>query len=280
MTAPPGLTIALIWLLLLGWGFRVLLRRQLRYADRQAEVATQLELERRARVLAERALSDTHLALCKLAGQQEVVREAERKRIARDIHDDLGQNLLALKIELSMLQISTPSAHPMMKQKLDAMIGSLDLTIKSLRSIINDLRPLALEAGLQNAIEWQLGEFSRISGIAHQLEIEPGAAGPGMDKTVDTMLFRVLQESLANVVRHAQASEVRVVLRRCNGDLTLCVQDNGVGITGMRRGNGCGLAGIRDRAAAIGGTFAIDSQPGAGTRLLLSVPLPLPVGAH
>jgi signal transduction histidine kinase len=267
------------WLLLLGCGFQALLRYHLRAGDRLADAESQLAIERHTRALAERALGDTHAALGKLVQQQEDVRETERKRIARDIHDDLGQNLLALKIELTLMQASTTSAHPQLSQKVGQLVNNLDLTIKSLRAVINNLRPLALDAGLQSAMEWQLSEFSRINGIRHELKADPEAfqAGPGKD--IDAMLFRILQESLANVVRHAQATEVKIGLHCDGGRLTLKVQDNGIGMPAPPATPGCGLLGIKDRVTAIGGQFAIDSQPGGGTVLSLSIPLALPLAA-
>jgi signal transduction histidine kinase len=277
--AEPMIALAVLWLLLLGWGFHALLRRRLREDDRLACAEAQLALERHARAMAERALGDTHSALCKLVREQEAVRETERNRIARDIHDDLGQNLLALKIELSLMQMSTSGAHPLVNQKLRSMVRSLDLSIKSLRVVIDDLRPLALEDGLQHAMEWQLSEFSRINGIRHELKADPEAFRATGDRTLDAMLFRILQESLSNVVRHAHATEVRIALN-CSGDqLTLAVQDNGVGMAGHPAARGCGLVGIKDRITAVGGRFVIDSQPGAGTLLSLSIPLAQPMPA-
>jgi signal transduction histidine kinase len=267
------LIVAVVWMMLLGWGFHALLRRHLRLDDSLADKEAQLVIERHARVTAEKALASTHLTLCQLARQQENVREAERQRIGRDIHDDLGQNLLTLKIDLSLLHVSTTGAHPLITQKVDNMMGNLDLTIKSLRAVINDLRPVALETGLRSAIEWQLSEFSRMHGIRHTLRAEPCAFDTHPDKERDAMVFRILQESLSNIVRHAHATEVEVELQRCGSVLTLTVQDNGIGMPPEIPASGSGLPGIRDRAAAIGGRFVIESQPGAGTVLTLSIPL-------
>lgn len=274
MTTLPALLAAIVWMLLLGWGFHALLKRHLRLDDQLADQEAQLAAERHARLSAERSLASTNSSLCKLARQQETVRETERQRIGRDIHDDLGQNLLALKIDLSLLHVSTTGAHPMITQKVNCMLGNLDLTIASLRAVINDLRPLALENGLGSAIAWQLCECSRIHGIRHALRVEPGAFDYPPDQERDAMVFRILQESLSNIVRHAHATDVTVELQRCGGVLTLTVQDNGIGMAASARGQGSGLAGIRDRAAAIGGRFAIESQPGGGTLLRLSFPVP------
>lgn len=270
---PSAVMVALVSLLALGWGFHALLRRHLHTDEQFGQVEAQLGMERRARAIAERVLRETNEALAVLLEQQEQVRELERQRIARDIHDDLGQNLLALKIELSMMQVSTNEVHPMIHQKLGCMVGSLDTAIKSLRAIINDLRPLALEAGLQTAVEWQLSEFSRIHGIRYELNAGEHAFDPCPDRAVDAMVFRVLEEALANVARHAHATEVKVSLDRNGEQLTLDVQDNGVGLAAMRPSHGSGLRGIKDRVRAIGGAFEIDSQPGAGTLLSLTIPL-------
>lgn len=274
MTTLPTLLAALVWMLLLGWGFHALLKRHLRLDDELADQEAQLAIERHARITAERSLAVTHTTLCQLARQQEQVREAERQRIGRDIHDDLGQNLLTLKIDLSLLHVSTTGAHPLITQKVDCMMGNLDVTIASLRAVINDLRPQALEQGLGSAITWQLEEFSRMHGIRHVLRAEPGVFDYQAEPERDAMVFRILQESLSNVARHAHATDVTVELQRCGGVLTLTVQDNGVGMPATLRAHGSGLPGIRERAAAIGARFAIESEPGRGTLLRLSFPVP------
>jgi signal transduction histidine kinase len=271
---------AAVWLMVVGWGFHALLARHLRFNDKLAFTEMQLGMERHARALAERTLGDTHAALCRLIEQQEQVRERERNRIARDIHDDLGQHLLALKIELSLMQVSSNGAHPQVHQKIGSLLQNLDLTVASLRTIINDLRPLALEHGLQTAMQAHLSEFSRVNGIRHELEADPEAFPTHPDRGVDAMLFRILQESLANVARHSQATEVKIALTRSGDQLTLNVRDNGIGMAGQPAARGSGLVGIADRVTAAGGKFVIDSQPGAGTSLSLSIPLSRPVAAH
>ncbi len=280
MNTTPSLIAAVIWMLLLGWGFHALLRRHLRLDDLLADKEAQLAIERHARVSAERTLAATHLSLCQLAKQQEGVRETERQRIGRDIHDDLGQNLLALKIDLSLLHVSTTGAHPLITQKVDCMMGNLDLTIKSLRAVINNLRPLALESGLKHAIEWQLAELSRTHGIRHVLTAGPNVFDSPADKERDAMVFRILQESLCNVVRHAHATDVSVEVQRCGSVLTLTVQDNGVGMPAAIPEHGSGLPGMRDRVAAIGGRLSIDSPAGGGTVLTLTFPVAQAFAVH
>jgi signal transduction histidine kinase len=273
MLTASALFIAILWLLLLGGGMFVLLRRHLRLDEELAEREAVLAHERHARSHAERALASTSRTLCRLAREHETVRESERQRIGRDIHDDLGQHLLSLKIDLSLLQVSTTGAHPMIAQRLGAIIAAVDLTTASLRGVINDLRPQALAAGLAAAIEWQLAEFTRIHGIAHLLQSDPACFAGTPDAGRDAAVLRILQESLANVVRHAHASEVRVQLERCAATLTMTVRDNGVGMAPGRPLHCNGLNGIQERVAAIGGRLTIDSRAGSGTLLTLSFPL-------
>ncbi|QYF92939.1 sensor histidine kinase [Massilia sp. PAMC28688] len=270
----PTMLLAIAWMTLLGWGFQALLRRHLRLDDRLADLEAQLAVEQHARETAERALSSTHMSLCKLAKQQETVREAERQRIGRDIHDDLGQNLLALRIDLSLLHVSTTGAHPQITQKVDSMMGNLDQTIASLRAVINDLRPLALSAGLATAIASQLADLSRMHNVEHQLRAEPGVFDCPPDDERDAAVFRILQETLCNVARHAHATQVVVELQRCGGVLTMSVRDNGVGMPSGALQRGSGLPGIRERAAAIGGKVVVESKPGVGTLVRLSYPVP------
>ncbi|HEU4373295.1 MAG TPA: sensor histidine kinase [Telluria sp.] len=278
--AQPLVPVAILWLFVLGWGFRALLGRHLRFHDRLAYSEAQLAMERQARAQAEKALGEAHASLCRLVQQQEQVREGERNRIARDIHDDLGQHMLALKIELSLLQVSTSGAHPQVHRKVGALLGSLDQAIASLRAVIKDLRPVALEQGLQSAMQAHLSEFTRLNGIRHELDAAPEAFPAGPDRGVDAMLFRILQESLANVARHAQATEVKIALVRSGDLLTMNVRDNGIGMSGQPDASGCGLVGIADRVNAAGGKFLIDSKPGAGTLLSLSIPVLGPANAQ
>jgi signal transduction histidine kinase len=269
--APPAILFAALWLLGLGWGFLLMLRRKLSIEDRVAELEARLTLEQKARTLSEQALADTHAVLARLVRQHDQVRDGERSRIARDIHDDLGQNLLALRIDLSLIQVATAGIHPALHHKVTAMTGSLELAVKSLRAVIDNLRPLALQSGLQRALEHQLREFTRVSGIRHQFDAAPGSCD-SVPAGLDAMLYRVVQESLSNVTRHAGASEVKVALARDGARLTLRVQDDGVGLVLGADGPGFGIAGMRARAAAAGGTLSVESAPGAGTVILLNVP--------
>lgn len=194
-------------------------------------------------------------------------RDSERLRIARDIHDDLGQSLLALKMELCTLGEGVGGN---VGDKLCQLVRNVDATILSLRAIIHDLRTPVLEAGLASAVERQLAEFSRVTGIEHRHRLGPGLdhAGPA----VQMVAYRTLQELLANVARHAKARAIDVELTAESGGVSLAVRDDGIGIGAASRLGACGLHGLRERVMAANGTFAIDSAPGNGTRIRVTIP--------
>src|SRR5262249_10995185 len=155
-------------------------------------------------------------------------------RIAREIHDELGQNLLALRIDISMLHVRTGAAHPKLNKKVRAVLDQIDSTMKSMRSIINNLRPTVLDLGLNAAIEWQVKEFQRRTGIACDLKMQEKELIVGDD--LATALFRILQESLHNVLRHAQATHAGIELYKDDSKLFMKIVDNGIGIfPGCRR---------------------------------------------
>jgi signal transduction histidine kinase len=271
-----GLPVAtLLWVALCALAWRLVVSN-LRHHQQLGRMEAKLAQERQARALAERSLAENHHIVCKLVLEQARVRDAERSRIARDIHDDLGQNLLALRIDLSLMQVATSGIHPAIHQKVGLMAANLDLAICSLRAVINNLRPLALGEGLCSAMERQLAEFTRLCGVEHELEVAGDAfAGGGDARGADAIVYRVLQESLSNVARHARASRVRVRLAREGAGLVLRVQDDGIGIQAPASAAGMGLAGMRERARAAGGQIAVHSEPGGGTTIALSLPVPL-----
>jgi signal transduction histidine kinase len=272
----PMLSLAIAGLAVSGLLFHGLLVRHLGAADALDLARARVDSEARLRARAEQALADTHEALCRLIGQQEQVRETERNRIARDIHDDLGQHLLALKIEVQLARHGADAGSMPGVGTLERLAGNIDATIASLRVVIDNLRPLVLDDGLQVAMEHHLREFSRLNGIGYQLITGAGQAVDAVHRDLEVILLRILRESLANVVRHAQASEVWVALRKGDTEVTLEIRDNGIGLApdpAGRATHGAGLAGIADRVAAVGGSFAIDSGPGAGTVLSMSIPL-------
>lgn len=249
----------------------ILLWRQYRLSQTLATLQAQLASERSLRAGAEQALIETNANLCRLALQQEQVQHNERQRIARDIHDDLGQHLLSLTIDICALQ--TDATLPgELRRHLRQIEQHVRLTIASLRDIIQNLRPASLDAGLRLAIERQLADFKRLSGIACELLADDTVFAAAPDAQRDGVLYRVLQEALANIVRHAQASAVKVTLHRQPGCLSMSVSDNGVGLPAGSARPGCGLLGIEERVRQAGGRFHVASQPGVGTVLTMSLP--------
>jgi signal transduction histidine kinase len=242
-------------------------------------VIRQLEHEVIERKHAEQELQKSRELLRELAAYQEQVKEDERKRIAREIHDELGQNLLALRIDVSMLHARTGSAHPKLNEKVRYVLAHIDSSIKAVRAIINNLRPSVLDLGLHAAIEWQVKEFERRTGIGCKLSMDDNKTDCELDDHRATALFRILQESLTNVARHAQATLVIIALRRDRGKYVMKITDNGVGIfPGCRRKpNSFGLLGIGERISTLGGEFKVDSLPGEGTTLTISIPVELAV---
>lgn len=231
------------------------------------------------RKLMDGALRQSHAQLRQLALHLETAKEDERKRISRDIHDELGQNLLALRIDISMLSARTQGSHPRLHGRVAAVLDNIDTTIKSVRGIMNELRPMALDLGLQAAVEWQVGDFRKRSGIACQLHIRDEALFSAIGSQVEIALFRIVQEALSNVMRHAHASAVELEFHSDARAVYVSISDNGVGITAQQqRKKQCfGLIGIRERVRALDGQVEIGAPPsGTGCRLWLQVPLRVP----
>lgn len=231
------------------------------------------------REIAERALRQSQDELRELASYQERIKEDERKRIAREIHDELGQNLLALRIDIAMLHARTGTSHPKLNKKVHGVLDHIDSTMKAMRAIINNLRPTVLDLGLNAAIEWQVKEFQRRTGIACELLMSDQELA--VDDGRATALFRILQESLNNVFRHARATRTRIEVQCRDDRLYMTVADNGVGIfPGCRRqANSFGLVGIKERISALHGDFNIETGQDAGTAITVSIPLDLTAGS-
>nr|WP_315393860.1 sensor histidine kinase [uncultured Duganella sp.] len=268
---------ALAWLAL---GLSLLSRRQRRRRAAQhrliAAIGARLAHERDARAQAERALADARAQVRQLERRQQSLRDAERRRIGRDLHDDLGQQLLAMGMELGALAARHPELGAALAQ-VDARVAG---ALRALRAIVGDLRPEALDGGLRGALEQQVAQFSRLSGIACSIDGDADAiaAGARIGGGMDQVIYRILQESLSNIVRHAGASRVSVGIRAGADRLSLTVRDNGVGIGApdplappARRG--AGLRGMAERVSEAGGSFDLASAPGVGTALTMSFPL-------
>ncbi len=209
---------------------------------------------------------------------QEKIKEKERKRIAREIHDDLGQNLLAMRMDILMLQRHTAHTHAHLHERVNIVLNNLDTTIQSVKSIVNNLRPLKLDFGLQAGIEWLLKTFERISGIhclllAHEATFVKFAHTLNNEQTL--AIFRILQEALSNIIRHAFATKVEVVIDQNKYLFSMAVKDNGVGIQHLNenKNNSFGIIGIKERLLSINGECMIDSQHGTGTTLRIAIPI-------
>lgn len=209
--------------------------------------------------------------LRKLIDHQARIREDERKRIAREIHDELGQYLLALRIEVSLLKDAEYDDHEKREQNIDQMLAHLDSTVKNVRTIINNLRPAVLDLGLVPSLEWQARDFERANGI--WCEFQTTHDNLSLDDESSTTLFRVLQEALTNVIRHAKASHVKINLTVQDEQLIMSVADNGVGLPKVRNRQvkSFGLMGIRERINTLNGSFTIKSGD-SGTTLIVMIP--------
>jgi signal transduction histidine kinase len=274
--ATPSLsTLAtILWLLGAGGAICLLLRRAIDADDRTRDLAGRLAREQEVRRSVELILGDTQAVLSKVVRQQEGARDSERDRIARGIHDQLGQTLLTLRVELSLLQAASNGVHPSVYTKTGGMIVTLDLALNSLRAVVSELRPPALGEGLRVAIERQLEEFTRLNGIGHQLEIAHGTL-EGSDilaEDGDALLYRVLQEALADIAHQARATDVHIVLQRSSAGLTLRLNDNGKGSRRAQAACACGLAAMRERVEAVGGALRISANAEGGTVVALNLP--------
>ncbi|HYS56829.1 MAG TPA: PAS domain-containing sensor histidine kinase [Burkholderiales bacterium] len=226
------------------------------------------------RVQAEEALRRSQEELRELASGMNSVREQEKSRIARELHDELGQALTALKLDVAWLSDRLPAGDAAIAEKLKAMQAMIDGTVAATRRISSDLRPLILDdLGLVPAAEWLVQDFTQRTGIPCELRV--GSPEPELKDPHATAVFRILQESLTNVARHAKAQRVEVALARADGTVTLNVRDNGRGFSldDPRRPNAFGLMGLRERVYLLGGEVRIESEPGRGTSIAVQIPL-------
>lgn len=226
--------------------------------------------------LVEEQLRKSEESIRDLALHQAGLIEEERKRIARDIHDELGQNLMALRIETSRLVQRASERHPRLRTSAAAMLNTIDETIRSVRQIINNLRPAVLDLGLPAVLEWQVRQFEKHGSLRCTLDISVDENSLQLDNEFATAIFRILQESLTNVQRHANASTVHVSLRCDNGSLSLSIADNGIGyVPSGDKAMGFGILGMSERVKRLGGTLHIEGVPNHGTMFKVSFPLPI-----
>jgi PAS domain S-box-containing protein len=224
---------------------------------------------------AEDALRQSQLDLRELSAQVLQSREDEKTRIARELHDELGQQLTSLKMDLAWARERVPAGAEELSEKLARMEATLDTTVTSTRRISADLRPLMLDdLGLAEAAEWLAEDFEQTSGIACELALKEPDAVSSLAPATATALYRILQESLTNVARHSQARHVQVALGIEGDEVALCIEDDGRGIADADRAKprSFGLKGLRERAHYLGGNAEIGTTSGGGTRISVRVP--------
>ena len=234
----------------------------------------QVRVEREEKVMA--SLQQSREQFRRLAAYQQEVREQERIRIAREIHDQFGQSLTILKMDLSWLKKQLPDKSVRVEQKMNAMAGVIDEAQKDLHAMTAELRPAILDDfGLAAAMEWQIDELRNHSTIDFQME--KISAEPELPKDQATALFRIFQEILTNIMRHAKADEAVVRLEVRDEELILQVRDNGRGITEneINDPRSFGLLGIRERLHPWKGRVVIEGKPGLGTCVTIYLPMPM-----
>ncbi len=220
--------------------------------------------------------SSSAAQLRELTRRLEVAREQERTSLARELHDELGQTLTSLRLELAHLtrRLTKRDADPLIIDRLQSMVGLVDLSTETVRRISTALRPPALDhLGLPAAIELEAAAVERRTGIRCRVSLDPGPIR--LDDERSTTVFRIFQEALTNIVRHAHASAIRVRLHQTRTAFELNVQDNGRGISKQELSNpqSIGLLGMRERAQQLAGRVDIVGQRGKGTTLTVLMPL-------
>jgi len=207
------------------------------------------------------------------ASESHALREGEKARIARELHDELAQSLTAIKMDAIWVRDNLADGHDAIQAKLKGMLALLDNTVAATRRIAADLRPLLLDdLGLGPAIEWLAHNFTQRSGVDCSLDVDDEVDLP---EPYASAVFRIVQESLANVAKHAQATRVTVSVERKPHSVTLRIEDNGVGfeVKAPRKTHSLGLMGLRERAQLLQGSVQIQSQPGQGTQVAVSIPV-------
>ncbi|MEJ2641720.1 MAG: histidine kinase [Desulfosarcinaceae bacterium] len=240
--------------------------------------ALQMRIERETQVMA--SLKQSREQLRRLSAYQSDVREQERIRMAREIHDQMGQSLTILKMDISWLQRHCPFSNAQLEEKMTTMRQVIEGALENLHAVTAELRPVILDDfGLAAAIEWQVDRFSQRTGIGCRLEND--GYEPDLPKAEATALFRIFQETLTNILRHAQADQVVVRLERRKRELFFEVADNGRGITEdeVHAPDAFGLLGIRERLYPFGGRVTFSGRPDQGTRVAIHLPLHQ-IGGH
>ena len=256
--SPPAKLAAVAGLVLLWWLANLVMNRRQRADRRRLEHA-----------VADRTseLEASQQTLRRLGEHNTRVLEEERKRIARELHDEMGQQLAALRMEASVLKAHARSERPPAMEHFQLLLDRIDQLAGGLRALVKQLRPPALDGGLAAALEWLASECTKATGTPCRTDVDTAADSLAPDTA--TQVFRVAQESLNNVRRHSQAAHVNMALRRDAAGWVLTVTDDGAGFDPSVDRSGHGLLGMEERARLLGGSVEIDSAPGAGTTVRL-----------
>ncbi len=245
---------------------------KIQYQGKDATLALANDIT--ANLLAEKSLQNSKQAFKELAAHLETIRENERTHMAREIHDELGQQLTGLKMDISWINKKIKTDEPLVQQKMKDTIELIDKTVITVRRIATQLRPSILDdLGLIEAMEWQSEEFSKRSEI--KSIFKTNISHVKVSKEIATGVFRIFQESLTNVSRHSKASEVNSVFKIENNLLTLSIEDNGIGFKeeNIKNKKTLGLLGMKERVSLINGSYIINGNTGLGTSVLITVPL-------
>jgi PAS domain S-box-containing protein len=220
---------------------------------------------------AEQRLSESYELLRELTSRRETAREEERKRIAREMHDELGQHLTALRMGVSTLRLRFGHDNPDLGERVQKILILCDKTMQVLRDVVTSLRPAVLDAGIAAALEWLAAEFSQNGQAICRLSVPEDSPELAEERAI--AMFRIVQEALTNITRHADAHQVFITLEQTEDDCLLEVRDDGRGfdpVTIPRKS--FGLAGMKERVLMLGGVLDVASSPGHGTSIKVRVP--------
>lgn len=241
-------------------------RKAIRFIGALQDITSQKDYEQK--------LLDVNQKLRNLSAHLQQAREEERIAIAREIHDELGQQLTGIKLDVSWLKNRLEEAVPENTERAQRLIENINKTINDVRKIASHLRPGVLDdLGLEAAIEWQSNQFEVQTGIKCHMHLDSIKGDYG--KEINTSVYRIYQEALTNIMRHAKATEVNIYLSEKNNILQLEVIDNGVGISDNQKNNSfsLGIKGMRERAFSVNGSFHLYKQKEGGTKLKVTVPV-------
>jgi len=250
------------------------LAQNLQAKNRQLEISSQVEKGR----LFE-AVTQQREQLRTLNTRLTEVQEAERKELARELHDEMGQALTAIRINLTAMEKALTDCSPDIKERLTETESLTDQTLEQIREMSLNLRPPMLDdIGLVPTLRWYIKRYAKRMDVKANLVVT-GLEHERLDPNLETVLYRIIQEALTNVAKHARADLVRLYLQRDNSAVQAVIEDNGCGFNiedVMSRGisdSGTGLVGIRERVTLLGGSLDIQTEPEQGTRLSIEIPL-------